>query len=160
MTNDVIFTACVKNAFSSVVQRSYGSGLTLKFGLNGEIVVQHWDWKHSIYSYVIVLSRHAPKRQEDLNFLSLMTYHCSIGIWKHILLFICHIALKMEKSYSSSNDDVINLKAMIKDTFSSILKVLWPVALKFGILESLILLISNNKKFISKSKIHLHTFAE
>ena len=58
----------------------------------------------------------------------------------------------MQKSYRSSNDDVTNLKAMIKYTFSSILLILWPVPLKLGILESFVLLMTNNCKFVSKKE--------
>ena len=57
----------------------------------------------------------------------------------------------VKTSHGSSNNDVINLKAMIKRyTFSSILQVLWPAALKLGILGSFMLLMSNNYNFVSK----------
>ena len=76
------------------------------------------------------------------------------GIWEHILLIIGHIASKKEKArHRSSNDDVINLKATIERyTFSFILEVLWPIALKLGILGSSMLLMTNNYKFVSKKK--------
>ena len=73
---------------------------------------------------------------KDQHFLSLVAYHS--GIWYlgtyfgHFLLFIGHIASRKGKTiHRSSNNDVINLKSMIKRyTFSSILQALWPVALK------------------------------
>ena len=59
---------------------------------------------------------------KDLYFLRPTAYHS--GTWHpgHILLLIGHIASKREKTrHGSSNDDVINLKAMIERyTFSSI----------------------------------------
>ena len=93
---------------------------------------------------------------KDLHFLSLLAYHS--GIWYlrtyfgHISLLIGHIASKREKtSHGSNNNDVINLKAMIKRyTFSSILQVVWTVAMKLGILGSFMLLMTNNYKFVSK----------
>ena len=57
---------------------------------------------------------------------------------------------KWKKGDRANNDDVSNLKAMIKYTFSSISQVLCPVALKFGILESFMLLITKNYKLVSK----------
>ena len=78
------------------------------------------------------------------------------GIWGHILdtfcLLIGHTASKNKKtSHGSSNNDVINLKSMIKRyTFSSISQVLWSVALKLGILWPFILLMTNNYKLVSK----------
>ena len=52
---------------------------------------------------------------KDLYFLRLTTYHSGIWHWGHILLLIGHIASKKEKTrHESSNDDVINLKAMIR----------------------------------------------
>ena len=56
---------------------------------------------------------------KNLYFLNLTAYYS--GIWGHILLFIGHIASEREKTcYGSSNNDVINLKAMIERyTFSS-----------------------------------------
>ena len=38
-------------------------------------------------------------------------------------------------------------------TFSSNLKVLWPVALKLGVLGVFLLLMTNNYEFVSKKKI-------
>ena len=54
-----------------------------------------------------------------------------------------HCIEKEKTRHGSSNDDVINLKAMIERyTFISILHVLWPVTLKFGILGSFMLLMA------------------
>ena len=55
------------------------------------------------------------------------------GIWGHILLLIGHIASKREKTrHGSSNDDVINLKAMIERyTFSSGLSLQSMVLFEF-----------------------------
>ena len=58
---------------------------------------------------------------KNLYFLSLTDYHSEFGMWGHILLLIGHFASQREKMcHGSSNDDVINLKAMIERyTFSS-----------------------------------------
>ena len=87
---------------------------------------------------------------KEIHFLSLAAYQS--GIWYLGIYFVayCHIASEREKTRRGlSNDDVINLKAMIKRyIFSSILQVLWPVALKLRILESFMLLMTNNYKFV------------
>ena len=58
---------------------------------------------------------------------------------------ICHITWKTEKMrYRLGDNDVINLQAIKwKYTFSSILQVLWPVALKRGTLRFFMLMMTN-----------------
>ena len=89
---------------------------------------------------------------KHLHFLSLVAYHS--GIWYFGTYFVAYWSHCMKKgkiSHGSSNNDIINLKAMIKRyTFSSILQVLWAATLKRGILGSFVLLMTNNYKFVSK----------
>ena len=97
--------------------------------------IGHLWWHH--YSLQICF-----KQTKTYIFWVLWLLTVEFGIWGHILLLTLH---------GSSDDDVINLKAMIERyTFSSILYVLWPVALKLGILGPLVLLMTNNYKFVSK----------
>ena len=89
---------------------------------------------------------------KDLYFLRLTAYRS--GIWHLGTYFVAYWSSYIKKGktrHESSNDDVINLKAMIERyTFSSNLRVLWPVALKLGILGSFMLLMTNNYKLVSK----------
>ena len=67
------------------------------------------------YDDVIIPSRHASNGQTPIFFCVLRPITVEFGIWGHILLLIGHIASKREKTrHGLSNDDVINLKAMIE----------------------------------------------
>ena len=63
---------------------------------------------------------------------------------------ICQMTWKMEKtSYRLSDDDVINFQTIKrKYTFSSILQVLWPIALKLGTLGSFMLMMTKIYKLV------------
>ena len=73
------------------------------------------------------------------------------GIWGHILLLTGHIASKKEKTcHRSSDDDVINLKAIIERyTFSSNLSTV-ACCSETWYFGSFMLLMTNNYKFLSK----------
>ena len=97
--------------------------------------------------------------KKGLYFLSPVAYHSEIWyLGTYFVAYWSHCIKKGKTHHGSSNDDVINLKAMTERyAFSSISKVLWPVALKLGILGSFMLLMTNNYKFVSKKKILLQT---
>ena len=65
---------------------------------------------------------------KDLHFLSLMAHHC--GIWYlGTVILSCYLL----SCYRSSNDNAINLKAMIKIHIQFYFTSTMAVALKFGI---------------------------
>ena len=93
-------------------------------------------------------------KQKKLYILSLVAYHSEIWYLETYFVAHCsHCIKKVKNRNGSSNDDVINSKAMIKRyTFSSILHVLWPVTLEFGILGSVMLMMTK-KLYISFKKV-------
>ena len=81
---------------------------------------------------------------------------CHSGIW-YLRTYFCHIASRREKKeHESSNDDVINFKAMTENTHSVLFYKYYGLSLKNLVFWDLsLLLMTNNYNSFQKSKICL-----
>ena len=150
--NDVIFTACIKNTLSrNLAWWAKSRWLTH---------VWYWNWKQSVYRPFMMTSLILPdmlQTNKDLYFLRLTVYHS--GIWHLGTYFVAYSSHCIKKgkdaSWTSqwwrhqfeSNDKKIHSVLIYK--YCGLL------LLKFGILGSFKLLMTDKYKFVSKSKIRL-----
>ena len=142
---------------SSVVQRV--SWLLIpKFGMSGEWVgnewwwaqVRHWNWKESIYRPFMKTSLFfldMLQTDKDLYFPSPLAFYC--GICCLGTYFVENLSYCMENE-KRAIVQVMMMSSIWKQW--SILQALWPLALKLGILEPFILLMTNNCEFVSKKQ--------